>query len=113
MTTYWCRALVAKGDRGDRYAEHSQDHVKMELTSMQGRHGIDIFSEYLQHAIRNVVSYWPGFGIRFDPLTTCADIGTGPEKVEDNLWTYFRMAKSWGALVLIDEAEIYMGVSIK
>lgn len=46
-------------------------------------------------------------------VLTCADIGTDPEQVEGNLETYFQMAKSWGALVLIDEADIYMEVSIR
>ena len=43
---------------------------------------------------------------------TCADIGTDPEEVEENLASNFAAAKNWGALVLIDEADIYMEVSV-
>nr|OQO28393.1 hypothetical protein B0A51_04886 [Rachicladosporium sp. CCFEE 5018] len=39
---------------------------------------------------------------------TCADIGTDPEEVELNLEYHFTSARDWGALVLIDEADIYM-----
>ena len=39
---------------------------------------------------------------------TCADIGTDPEDVEENLEYHFTAARDWGALVLIDEADIYM-----
>ncbi|KAH7045281.1 P-loop containing nucleoside triphosphate hydrolase protein [Macrophomina phaseolina] len=39
---------------------------------------------------------------------TCADIGTDPEKVEKRLQRWFKIAASWGAIMLIDEADIYM-----
>ena len=42
---------------------------------------------------------------------TCADIGIGPEEIEENLIYHFSAAKNWGALILIDEADIYMEVS--
>lgn len=47
------------------------------------------------------------------PLMTlsCADIGTDPEEVEDNLIYHFTAATKWGAVLLIDEADIYMEVS--
>lgn len=41
---------------------------------------------------------------------TCADIGTEPEEIEHNLTYHFGAAKEWGAIVLIDEADIYMEV---
>lgn len=41
---------------------------------------------------------------------TCADIGTNPEEVEENLAYHFTAARDWGAFVLIDEADIYMEV---
>lgn len=43
---------------------------------------------------------------------TCADIGTDPEDVEENLTHHFTAAKRWGALVLIDEADVYMEVGL-
>lgn len=41
---------------------------------------------------------------------TSADIGTSSEYVEDNLMFHFTQARDWGAIVLIDEADIYMEV---
>lgn len=39
---------------------------------------------------------------------TCADIGTTPEDVEDQLNLWFPMGESWGAIMLLDEADIYL-----
>ncbi|KAL1621969.1 hypothetical protein SLS56_008980 [Neofusicoccum ribis] len=39
---------------------------------------------------------------------TCADLGTDPMKIETKLIRWFNIAKSWGAILLIDEADIYM-----
>ncbi|KAK3987610.1 hypothetical protein QBC44DRAFT_331227 [Cladorrhinum sp. PSN332] len=39
---------------------------------------------------------------------TCADIGVVPETIEENLFKWFKAAQAWGAIVLIDEADIYM-----
>jgi SpoVK/Ycf46/Vps4 family AAA+-type ATPase len=39
---------------------------------------------------------------------TCADIGVDPAQVENNLTRWFKVAKSWGAIMLLDEADIYM-----
>lgn len=39
---------------------------------------------------------------------TASDIGTDPIKIEGNLTRHFRRAKSWGAVLLIDEADIFM-----
>ncbi|KAM0721355.1 hypothetical protein Q7P37_002279 [Cladosporium fusiforme] len=41
-------------------------------------------------------------------VLTCAHIGTDSSTVEENLKNYFSAAKKWPALVLIDEADIYM-----
>ncbi|KAF2136424.1 uncharacterized protein K452DRAFT_237547, partial [Aplosporella prunicola CBS 121167] len=38
----------------------------------------------------------------------CADNGTDPGTIEDKLNRWFKLAKSWGAILLIDEADIYM-----
>ncbi|KAL2214182.1 P-loop containing nucleoside triphosphate hydrolase protein [Sarocladium strictum] len=39
---------------------------------------------------------------------TCADIGVDPATVEKRLIRWFMLAQDWGAIVLIDEADIYM-----
>ena len=39
---------------------------------------------------------------------TCSDIGVEPEVIEDNLLKWFKLAESWGAILLIDEADIYL-----
>lgn len=39
---------------------------------------------------------------------TCADIGTDPEVIEENLRRWFSIAQNWGAIMLIDEADVYM-----
>ena len=39
---------------------------------------------------------------------TISDIGTNPEDAEKNLVGYFAQAKLWDAILLIDEADIFM-----
>lgn len=39
---------------------------------------------------------------------TCADIGVKPDEIESNVMAWFKLAQDWGAIVLIDEADIYM-----
>ena len=39
---------------------------------------------------------------------TCADIGTNPAKIEESLLRWFKLATVWNAIMLIDEADIYM-----
>ena len=39
---------------------------------------------------------------------TISDIGTHPADAERNLNFYFTRAKLWDAIILIDEADIYM-----
>ncbi|KAF2473443.1 uncharacterized protein BDR25DRAFT_282983 [Lindgomyces ingoldianus] len=39
---------------------------------------------------------------------TCSDIGTNPSTIEAKLAYWFKLAKHWGAILLIDEADIYM-----
>jgi SpoVK/Ycf46/Vps4 family AAA+-type ATPase len=39
---------------------------------------------------------------------TCADIGVGPSEVEENLRRWFRKARRWEAIMLLDEADVYM-----
>lgn len=41
-------------------------------------------------------------------ILTCSDIGTEPVEVEQNLEENFKKAKKWGAMILIDEADIYL-----
>jgi len=39
---------------------------------------------------------------------TCADIGTSPEKVEEMLTNWFKCASNWGAVLLLDEADVFL-----
>lgn len=39
---------------------------------------------------------------------TTSDIGTDPKYVESNLTGNFKTARSWGAVLLIDEADVFM-----
>lgn len=39
---------------------------------------------------------------------TCSDIGVSPDRIEGNLKNWFKLADLWGAIILIDEADIYM-----
>jgi pheromone shutdown protein TraB len=41
-------------------------------------------------------------------VLTCSDIGVEPKDVESNLTKHFKRATSWGAGLLIDEADIFM-----
>ncbi len=39
---------------------------------------------------------------------TSGDIGVSPESVDNSLTAYFKKGKRWGAIVLLDEADIYL-----
>jgi ATPase family associated with various cellular activities (AAA) len=39
---------------------------------------------------------------------TCSDIGTDPAQIERRLQFWFELAKSWGAILLLDDADVYM-----
>ncbi|KAL9118140.1 MAG: hypothetical protein Q9187_005319 [Circinaria calcarea] len=39
---------------------------------------------------------------------TCGDLGTTSLEVEKALENYFRLAESWGAVILLDEADVYL-----
>ncbi len=41
-------------------------------------------------------------------ILTPSDIGTTISTVEDNLTKHFKTATSWGAVLLIDEADVFM-----
>jgi hypothetical protein len=39
---------------------------------------------------------------------TAADLGHIPETLERNLLRYFKRARDWDAIVLLDEADVYL-----
>jgi len=39
---------------------------------------------------------------------TVADIGTDEQTMENNLHQWFEMAASWDAIILIDEADVFL-----
>lgn len=39
---------------------------------------------------------------------TCGDIGTDELELENQLSKWFRLAEKWGAIMLIDEADVYL-----
>ena len=39
---------------------------------------------------------------------TCGDIGTTPDKVEEALDKYLKLATLWDAILLLDEADVYL-----
>jgi len=41
-------------------------------------------------------------------ILTSSDIGANPEKIEKILRDGFKTASSWGAVLLIDEADVFM-----
>lgn len=41
-------------------------------------------------------------------VLTSSDIGTNPAAIERTLSRNFKTAKSWGAVILIDEADVFM-----
>jgi hypothetical protein len=41
-------------------------------------------------------------------IFTTSDIGTDPIEVHENLRKRFRQAKDWNALLLIDEADVFL-----
>ncbi|KAI1324721.1 hypothetical protein F5Y16DRAFT_411850 [Xylariaceae sp. FL0255] len=42
------------------------------------------------------------------PLVTCGDIGTKPEEVEKYLEVVLVLGKTWGCVVLLDEADVFL-----
>jgi hypothetical protein len=41
-------------------------------------------------------------------MLSSSDIGTNPVQVENTLKMHFRHAKSWDAILLIDEADVFL-----
>ena len=41
-------------------------------------------------------------------VLTSSDIGVSPNDIENNLTRHFKSAKRWGAVLLIDEADVFM-----
>lgn len=41
-------------------------------------------------------------------VLTSSDIGIDPKEIERNLTSRFKTATSWGAVLLIDEADVFM-----
>lgn len=41
-------------------------------------------------------------------ILTASDVGTNPEQVEGTLARHFKLAQSWSAVLLIDEADVFM-----
>jgi hypothetical protein len=39
---------------------------------------------------------------------TAADLGHEPEALEQNIDAYFNSANAWDAIVLLDEADVYL-----
>jgi hypothetical protein len=39
---------------------------------------------------------------------TCGDIGTDEVEIEKQLSKWFGLAEKWGAVMLIDEADVYL-----
>jgi hypothetical protein len=39
---------------------------------------------------------------------TVADIGTDENEMEDNLGEWFQRGADWGAIILIDEADVFL-----
>jgi len=39
---------------------------------------------------------------------TAADLGHEPDALEHSLLRYFKMASDWDAIVLLDEADVYL-----
>jgi SpoVK/Ycf46/Vps4 family AAA+-type ATPase len=45
---------------------------------------------------------------------TCGDIGgTTAQEVEQNLERYFDLARKWGCVLLLDEADVFLSERIK
>ncbi|KAF4465891.1 ATPase [Fusarium albosuccineum] len=60
---------------------------------LHGRPGVESIAEFLRKPLM---------------ILTCSDIGIDPVEVERNLTREFKKAKSWGAVLLIDEADVFM-----
>lgn len=43
---------------------------------------------------------------------TSGNLGTEPEKVEENLRWHFSLADKWGCILLLDEADVFLQVRV-
>ncbi|KAF2104080.1 P-loop containing nucleoside triphosphate hydrolase protein, partial [Rhizodiscina lignyota] len=104
------KSLARKYTRVDTATDGGSSHDLWSADSVQGKgegmifllHGkpgvgktytAECISEYTQRPLLSL---------------TCTDIGTDPTEVETKLRYWFKLAKHWGAILLIDEADIYM-----
>ncbi|KAG7290976.1 hypothetical protein NEMBOFW57_000983 [Staphylotrichum longicolle] len=60
---------------------------------LHGRPGVECIADFTERPLLSL---------------TCSDIGVKPENIEANLLSWFKAAENWGAIMLIDEADIYM-----
>lgn len=78
------------------WARHIQQVCGAERTTITRKHMLNSLECIAEYTRRPLLSL------------TCSDIGTDPETVEKRLNFWFKLAKNWGTILLIDEADVYM-----
>lgn len=84
--TPWTADFVENKGKGLVFLLHGQPGVGKTYTA-------ECLSQYVQRPLLTV---------------TCADIGVQPSEVESNLRGWFKKAIRWDAIMLLDEADVYM-----
>ena len=100
----WAADFVAGKGEGKIFLLHGMPGVGKTYTAGISRRDISTFSCVVLIELECIAAYTNR------PLLSLAitDIGTVPSEAEKNLNRYFTRAKQWNAIVLIDEADIYM-----
>ncbi|KAF8533164.1 P-loop containing nucleoside triphosphate hydrolase protein [Trichophaea hybrida] len=94
---------IQKGDEEKKHEPYSADSIKGKgqglLILLHGPPGVgktstaECVAEYTEK---------PLFPI------TCGDIGTNPETLEEKLQTSFQLGQKWNAVLLLDEADVFL-----
>lgn len=110
------RALVKTHARGPRSASGEKDIPARQMDLVKGKgkgliillHGVPGVGKTSTAECVAAHTNRPLFPI------TCGDIGgQTPREVETNLESYFDLARKWGCVLLLDEADVFLGERTK
>jgi SpoVK/Ycf46/Vps4 family AAA+-type ATPase len=99
--TFYADDIQGKGE-GQIILLHGPPGTGKTLTA--GMNTISIVLSIINHIVESVAEFTKR------PLLniTAADLGDNPAKVDKKLNQFFSLAASWGAVVLLDEADVYL-----
>ncbi|KAI9774036.1 MAG: hypothetical protein M1839_001921 [Geoglossum umbratile] len=103
-TQSWSADFVQNKGEGQIFLLHGRPGVGKTCTAGTYSHEHNVGAQAILIETECVAEY------THRPLLslTCGDIGTKVEVVERKLTYYFKLAELWGAILLLDEADIYL-----